>query len=75
MTMFGYPKSDFFSSKTRLDIEEYCQWVKITPERGEKGPFFREIALTVQRSIAATHSFCKMSWHKLYFYYKALDLS
>ena len=40
MKMFGHPKRQFFTSKAKLNFEVYGQWDKITPEAGEKGPFF-----------------------------------
>ena len=37
--IFGHPK-DFFTSKTRLNFEEYGQAAKIIPEACEKRPLF-----------------------------------
>ena len=34
--MFGDPKREFFTSKTRLNFEVYGKQDKITPEAGKK---------------------------------------
>ena len=39
--MFGHPKDNFFSKKSRINFEVYGQGFPITPEAGKKGSFFK----------------------------------